>query len=180
MAKYYVLLPNKQRQSYNRAFMLLKDAAFSLGLTLDPTSPMCDFELAIIQASSLNFPNATHCGCYFHFMQAIWRKIQALVEEYKTGDSLKLFVQKITFCPLTFIRTAWIAVQQEPPQIDPQADSQIDSLIEYFDRTWMNGQFQPHQWNYYDYSGPCTNNHVEGWHSRLKKVVYRKATSKHF
>ena len=34
----YALLPNKQRSSYNRAYMLLKDAALDLGLTLDPVS----------------------------------------------------------------------------------------------------------------------------------------------
>ena len=30
----YALLPNKQRNTYNRAYMLLKDAAFELGLDL--------------------------------------------------------------------------------------------------------------------------------------------------
>ena len=35
----------------------------------------------------------------------------------------------------------------------------------------MNGQFKHHQWNYFNFEGPCTNNHVEGRHSRLKKVV---------
>ena len=24
---------------------------------------------------------------------------------------------------------------------------------------------------YYDYDGPRTNNHVEGWHSRLKRIM---------
>ena len=46
----YALLPNKQRHSYNRAYMLLKDAALDCGLTLDPVSLMCDFELAIFEA----------------------------------------------------------------------------------------------------------------------------------
>jgi len=32
-------------------------------------------------------------------------------------------------------------------------------------------QFKCHQWNYFNFEGPRTNNHVEGWHSRLKKVV---------
>ena len=27
------------------------------------------------------------------------------------------------------------------------------------------------QWNYYKEDGPHTNNHVEGWHSQLKKAV---------
>ena len=32
-------------------------------------------------------------------------------------------------------------------------------------------QVQFKQWNYFDFDGPRTNNHVEGWHTRLKKVV---------
>ena len=44
-------------------------------------------------------------------------------------------------------------------------------LVSYFDSTWMNGQFKHHQWNYFNFEGPHTNNHVEGWHSKLKKVV---------
>ena len=46
---------------------------------------MSDFELALIQATALNFLNASHKGCYYHFKQAIWRKVQSLglVEEYK-------------------------------------------------------------------------------------------------
>ena len=27
------------------------------------------------------------------------------------------------------------------------------------------------KWNYYDYEGLQTNNHIEGWHARLNKVV---------
>ena len=62
--------------------------------------------------------------------------------------TLKLFVKKmavIAFCPPSFVHPAWLAVQQEAPH------------------------FQ--QWNYFDLDGPRTNNHDEGWHSRLKKVV---------
>ena len=35
----------------------------------------------------------------------------------------------------------------------------------------MNGSYKLSQWNYYDYEGPQTNNHIEGWHTRLKKIV---------
>ena len=27
-------------------------------------------------------------------------------------------------------------------------------IVEYFDRTWINGQYRISQWNYYDYHGP--------------------------
>ena len=36
--------------------------------------------------------------------------------------------------------------------------------------TWISGQYRFRQWNYFDFQGPRTNNNVEGWHSRLKKV----------
>ena len=57
--------------------MLLKDAALVLGLTFDPLVIVSDFELAIVQASTMSFPNSYHRGCYYHFKQAIWRKVYA-------------------------------------------------------------------------------------------------------
>ncbi len=132
---------------------------------------MCDFELAIIQAISLNF-TASHRGCYYNYKQAIWRKVQAvgLQEHYKSSDkTLQHFVPNmaaIAFCPLTFVRPAWLAVQQEVPN-KPRADE----LVEYFNRTWVNGQFTFRQWNYFNFDGHRTNNDVEGWHARLKRVV---------
>ena len=83
--------------------------------------------------------------------------------------TLKQFIRKMTaiaFCRLSFVRPAWLAIQQEAPQI-----LQVDILVKYFDSTWVNGQFQFQQWNCFDFDGPHTNNYVEGWHSWLKKVV---------
>ena len=149
-------------------YLITKELRFSATLT-------SDFELAIIQAAELNFPNASHRGCYYHYMQAIWRKVQSLglAEEYKAenqeNQELKKFVQKmaaVSFCPPTFVRPAWLAVQQEAPNLP-----QVDQLIAYFDHTWLNGQFPCRSWNYFDHPGPRTNNHVEGWHSRMNKVV---------
>lgn len=75
----YCLLPGKQRQTYNRTFIHQKDAALVLGYTLDPFVTVSDFEIAMIQAASINFPNSSHQGCYYHFMQAIWRKVSACI-----------------------------------------------------------------------------------------------------
>ena len=112
----YALLPNKQRQTYSRTLMLLKDAMMTLGLNFSPTAVMSDFELATIQAVSLNFQQATHRGCYYNFMQALWRKVQSLglAQSYMSSDlTLKHFIKKmaaISFCPLPFVRTARLAV----------------------------------------------------------------------
>ena len=41
---------------------------------------------------------------------------------------------------------------------------------------YLHGMGEPkwfafHQWNYLNYDGSSISNNVEGWHSRLKKVV---------
>ena len=93
----YALLPNKQQTTYNRMFMLVKEAALNLGLDLTPSSVLSDFEQALINALRLNFPTAEHRGCYYHYSQAIWQKVQALglQEEYRSESGiLKSFVQK--------------------------------------------------------------------------------------
>ena len=38
----------------------------------------------------------------------------------------------------------------------------------------MNGQFRLCMWNCYAHSGLRTNNHLEGWHNRMKRIA-RKA-----
>ena len=35
----------------------------------------------------------------------------------------------------------------------------------------MRGQYPRIMWNYFSYDGPRTNNRLEGWHSRLKRIV---------
>ena len=58
--------------------MMVKEAALNLGLDLTTSSVLSDFEQALINALRLNFPTAEHRGCYHHYSQAIWRKVQAL------------------------------------------------------------------------------------------------------
>ena len=74
----YMLLPNKTRETYNRAFTLLKEAAQSENLDIRPDIIMTDFEQGLIQAVELNFPTAQFKGCYYHFTQALWRKVQSV------------------------------------------------------------------------------------------------------
>ena len=49
--------------------------------------------------------------------------------------------------------------------------SGIDEFAAYFEGSWLSGNFPPATWNVHDLSSCRTNNHVEGWHSKLKKVV---------
>ena len=61
---------------------------------------------------------------------------------------------------------AWDGVVQELEEIDD-----IDDFKDYFESTWMRGQYPRTMWNFFAYDGPRTNNRLEGWHSRLKCII---------
>ena len=44
-------------------------------------------------------------------------------------------------------------------------------LTDYVTDTWIEGRFSQPTWNHYQTEGPRTNNHLEGWHNKLKKRV---------
>ena len=55
-----------------------------------PESVISDFEQSLIAAIETEIPNARLSGCYFHFGQNLWRKVQSLglarETTAKTGD----------------------------------------------------------------------------------------------
>ena len=108
---------------------------------------MSDFELPLVKSLELQFPSACIDGCYFHFTQCLWQKVQSLglVEEYKEDCSIRLFIQKsaaIVFVPSNFVRVAWDGLKTEIPD-----DDKMKNYSDYFDQNWMNGQFKPCMWN---------------------------------
>ena len=47
----------------------------------------------------------------------------------------------------------------------------MEEFAEYFSSTWISGNYRPITWNIHDLDDCRMNNHLEGWHSKLKKVV---------
>ena len=60
-----------------------------------------DFEAALMAAITDEFPAADLHGCYFHFTQAVWRKIQflGLVHEYAHNPSLMTACRRLMALP---------------------------------------------------------------------------------
>ena len=46
-----------------------------------------------------------------------------------------------------------------------------DDFVDYFERTWLNGNFSLSRWNVHLLDGPRTYNDLEGWHSRVKTLA---------
>ncbi len=47
----------------------------------------------------------------------------------------------------------------------------VQEFVEYFQNTWMSGRYSPATWNVHEVDEYRTNNHIEGWHSKMRKVV---------
>ncbi|XP_003381482.1 hypothetical protein Tsp_07148 [Trichinella spiralis] len=64
---------------YHQMFSIhvFKEAA-ALGVVLQPQTVICDFETAFIPAVQASFPGVQIQGCYFHFCQAVLRKVAEL------------------------------------------------------------------------------------------------------
>ena len=70
----YFLLQGKTEDQYVKALSQLKKQ----NSYLDPTEVVVDFEKASINAFLTVFPKVQVRGCFFHFAQANWRKVQEL------------------------------------------------------------------------------------------------------
>lgn len=66
-----------------------------------PKAVMIDFEMAMVKAVQQELPGSEIRGCYFHFMQCLWRKVQELelVALYK-GGAFKNYLKSMATLPL--------------------------------------------------------------------------------
>ena len=68
----YALFPDKRQEMYIQHFLVELESRYRPPL---PSSIMIDFEMAGIKSVGDNFPDTKIKGCFFHFSQAIYRRI---------------------------------------------------------------------------------------------------------
>jgi hypothetical protein len=165
----YVLMNDKRRDSYEAVFTVLQNEAANLGLQLQPTVILSDFESGLFPAVRNCFPNALHKGCHFHMCQAIYRQIQSLglVQAFNQRAEIKLQVRQLmalAFLPVAIVRITFYLLEQ-------QCDPVLQSLFAYFIQQWLTA-VPPTDWNVYGLD-MRTNNHCEGWHMRFANAIGR-------
>ena len=72
----YSATEKKNFKTYVTLFQSLKEATTALGIKLNPSFHMIDFETAAAKASKKVFNNTNISYCHFHFAKAVWRKLQ--------------------------------------------------------------------------------------------------------
>jgi len=71
----YALLPNKTEATYNRMIDLSIAKANSIGKRLMPKMFQLDFEITMFNTIKNKYPDAQIRGCFFHYNQAIYRRV---------------------------------------------------------------------------------------------------------
>jgi len=170
----FALLPDRQTATYRRLFSKLKAAVEELlNLRLAPVTVQTDFEQAAIRALQHEFPESEVKGCFFHFTQALWRKIQdlGLAVPYKEDDSVKTWARRAAGLPLlpaADVQDVWVDVMEETPDIHG-----AELFNDYMVTTWVDtdARFPISLWNHHDTAGPRTNNNLEGFHHKLNRAL---------
>jgi MULE transposase domain len=166
----FCMLRSKENALYCEMLKQIKTNVHRItGLPLDPESFVCDFEVSLINALHAEFPNSAVRGCYFHFCQSLWRKVQelGLTTAYRQNRSVKKVIRKlmsIGYLPLAVVRNTFnmIDTSQTIRRLIIR-HPRLRDFIDYFRMTYIMGNFTPALWNVYDRNVDYrTNNHIEG------------------
>ena len=170
----YCLIRNKTKEKYEELFAALKN----MNAMLDPHEVTIDFEIAAIEALKSSFPNANIKGCFFHFAQANWWKIQSvgLAREYQQDTEVRHILKSLI--PEEDI---YIGFQKLKETTAKMQNEKITEFVSYFEATWLGekslrerrtgASFLPQIWCQYENAKEMrqkTNNAVEGWHRAIK------------
>ncbi|PSN39509.1 hypothetical protein C0J52_21142 [Blattella germanica] len=182
----YALSTNKTQVTYETLYRELKNFSTRNNFELHPRSAVCDLEIANINALRNSFDNVQINGCLFHFGQALWRKIVnlGLREQYLNYEEPTVRNNLLELLGLPFV-----PIEDLLHTFDELMDDLDELVVEfatYMETVYIRGRpgrgrrratpplFTPDIWNVYQLvldGRQRTNNSVEGFHSKLGKVV---------
>ena len=170
----FCLLPDKKTATYHRLFFLLKAKADGLGLNFNPKAIMVDFELAVHNVIRLVLPTTLIRGCFFHYGQALFRKLQHLKLSYrlKSNDEIRKWFRMflgLAFVAVPHLQEAFNVIKSM--DLPEQYRLKCSKFHEYFLDTWLCGSYPGDIWTHFNSSTPRTNNGCKGYNSRLSRRV---------
>lgn len=127
----YVLLPNKQRTTYNQMWYLIR----GLVPNLLPAAVHCDFENAAFYAIQESFPGVNIYGCFFHLAQNMRKHISAmgLTGQYNNDPQFALSARMVTslaFVPMENLDEAVDALAAALP-------AELEPLLNWFEDNYV-------------------------------------------
>ena len=158
------------------------------GVKIDVRNYTSDFEVAIRNACKYQFPEGNHIGCYFHFKQAVLRKMEELKFDSRMSCKvIKEFVrvlELLTIIPIDEIVPYGIPFLRSIFEVDlKDVETALwEQFWKYFKRQWLE-VCPPSSWNIHNVSGKVkefidrTNNPCESHNSRYNGKFHTSGRS---
>ena len=142
---WYILLQSKAEIVY---YYAIQQAICGSKWKMEALSYTCDFEQSLMKACKTQYPEGILIGCFFHFKQAIRRKLikfnipmDVVHDLMKPGGLIELLtvipIEEIERFGIPFIRATF----DETGQV-----TKFNAFWKYFCNTWLK-KYSPHSWN---------------------------------
>lgn len=132
----YILMSSKRQTSYEHIFRYIHENICSL----EGASFMTDYETAMRNAISGQYPNCKLRACWFHYCQAIKKnasRIGGLVHLIRNNELEREMYYKLMCLPLlpeNVILDAFNELKTKSEQIESVG---FHNFLQYFERQWM-------------------------------------------
>jgi len=141
---FYVLVTGKTQWTYWT--VLKNEVLISTELKFSPGCIHCDFEIGLINAIKEQFTEIKVVGCYFHFKQALLKKMKeiGIPAEERSLAMKEGVLDVLTVIPHEEIETKGIAyVKSKIPKTN---NKKWEQFWKYFKSTWLT-RYNKEDWN---------------------------------
>ncbi|XP_011313279.1 uncharacterized protein [Fopius arisanus] len=166
----WALMTRKSQEAYVAVLEYFKD---HLTPNIVPTVVCQDYEIGLRNAILYVYPNVQVIHCWFHYTQALFRRIRSKLgprdlQKLRNWRLAKVFYRKM--CAIALLPAADIpaAFRWLVDNTAPDIQAFFADLIQYFQDTWL-GRFTPEKLSVY-LCRERTNNKIESYH----RVLHRR------
>ena len=149
----FILIMDEKEETFLEIFKVLREEPYHM----NPLYMMSDFSLGQIKAVKKIYPNALYNGCFFHWSQCIWKKIQYYglggKGTYKTNMTILFNLQLLCFIPRNKVNNLFKKIRKK---LD--INDNTNKLFNYFNKYWLGKRYPIKLWNYYDRLHNASNN----------------------
>ena len=176
----FALLTGKTSDHYKVMLNILKEKMEKIDKVFKPDNILYDYESGFKAAVAEDFPESRHIGCYFHFTQALIKKLRSLglITAYRFNQIFKKQMRKtfaLAFLLVALVRNYYRTFVNSPKFLALKTRyPELQKFTEYFEKIWLD--FFPIKfWNVFDRETNFrTTNCCEGRNSRWNKKIRKK------
>ena len=173
----YIIMSGKTQADYIDIFRKIKSKVEEDGTVWNLQAAMLDFELGLRNSLKKVWPNIRLSGCWFHYTQAIWRKVQKLGLEkvYHQRFGAK-FIKRIMVLPLfhandCMMQRVFCALQskfnEDKSNMTPEIAAAFEEFFSYVHKQWVFNPKIPNGELSVFGTDVRTNNTTENWNGKI-------------